>query len=94
MRILKSQVEKIGKKLGVDFNVVSVATLHAGMKVELEHGRRCSLTNVTNDDLELTAKIALAHLMEFIDYYEELEKMEEKLKNRWKGKKKPHIFKN
>jgi hypothetical protein len=44
--------------------------------VELEHGKRDSSTNVTQDDEELTGKIALAHLNEFPDYYTRLEKME------------------
>jgi hypothetical protein len=33
-------------------------------------------TNVTNDDLEATAKIAWAHLKEIPDYYTRLNKME------------------
>ena len=40
-------------------------------------------TNVTNDNLELTTKIALAHLNEFSDYYNRnygLPAMEEALK--------------
>lgn len=46
------------------------------MEVELEHGTISSLTNVTNDDLLATGKIALAHLNEFPDYYTRLLKME------------------
>lgn len=92
MRVTKSQAARVGKKLGVDFDVIDVDTLKAGMNVELEHGKRHGITNVTNDSLLISAKIALAHLEEFPDYYEALEKMEEKLKKKWKGKKKPHIF--
>jgi len=40
------------------------------MEVELEHGSWESLTNVTNGDLLITGKIALAHPNEFPDYYE------------------------
>ncbi len=47
-----------------------------GMDVELEHGSRDPATNVTNDDPLMTGKIALAHLNEFTDYYDRLEKME------------------
>ena len=46
------------------------------MNVELEHGRRDPRTNVTDDDPVVTAKIALAHLNEFPDYYSRLEQME------------------
>ena len=35
----------------------------------MEHGLVNPLTNVTNDNLLLTAKIALAHLNEFPNYY-------------------------
>ena len=47
-----------------------------GLLVELEHGTRDPETNVTDDDVSLTAKIALAHLNEFPDYYTRLAKME------------------
>jgi hypothetical protein len=44
--------------------------------VELEHGSHDSETNVTNDDLVMTGKIAWAHLKEIPDYYTRLAKME------------------
>ena len=40
-----------------------------GINIELEHGTVDPLTNVTDDDLIMTAKIALAHLNEFENYY-------------------------
>jgi hypothetical protein len=40
-----------------------------GMDVELEHGTRDPETNVTDDDVIITAKIARTHLNEFPDYY-------------------------
>jgi hypothetical protein len=55
----------------------------AGMDVEMEHGTRYSDLNVTGDDPVLTAKIALAHLREFPDYYERLERMEKKAEAAW-----------
>ena len=51
------------------FDKFSVNDLLEGINVELEHGKINSDTNVTNDDLEMTAKIALAHLNEFPNYY-------------------------
>lgn len=53
------------------------------MNVELEHGRHDPLTNVSDDDPHVTAKIALAHLNEFPDYYTRLERMEEEAKRDW-----------
>jgi len=47
-----------------------------GMNVELEHGKRYPDLDVTGDDPVMTAKIALAHLREFPDYYQRLEVME------------------
>jgi CBS domain-containing protein len=55
---------------------VDLEQLRIGMEVELEHGRRDPLTNVTDDDPLLTAKIALAHLRELPDYYVRLAAME------------------
>ena len=40
-----------------------------GINIELEHGKINPKTNVTDDDLIITAKIALAHLNEFPNYY-------------------------
>ena len=44
--------------------------------MELEHGKKDSGPNVTQDDKVFTGKIALAHLNEFPDYYTRLQKME------------------
>jgi len=44
------------------------------------------LTNVTNDDSLITGKIALAHLNEFSDYYDRLEKMESEAEKYWDSK--------
>lgn len=50
-----------------------------GMQVEAEHGYKGGRqTNVTNDDLVLTAKIVLAHLRERKDYYHRLHDAVEK----------------
>ena len=42
------------------------------MTVELQHGTGDPDTNITNDDLVATGKIALAHLNEIPDYYTRL----------------------
>ena len=59
----------IAKKLNVDFSKFSIEDFLAGINIELEHGLISPDTNVTNSDLEMTAKIALAHLNEFPNYY-------------------------
>jgi hypothetical protein len=51
---------------------------YMGINVELEHGTVDPATNVTSDDPQMTAKIALAHLNELPNYYTLLDEMEEK----------------
>ena len=71
--------------LNVKFDKFTIEEFLDGINIELEHGTVNSLTNVTNDDLLLTAKIALAHLNEFPNYYNPnygLKKFEEFLKNK------------
>jgi len=40
-----------------------------GVDVEFEHGTECECTNVTDDDLKKTMKIAMRHLAEGMFYY-------------------------
>ena len=69
------EVAQIAAELGIS-DVVDLDQLRRGMEVELEHGLRDPITNVTDDDPHTTAKIALAHLRELPDYYDRLEMME------------------
>lgn len=85
-RITLAQAKRAGDRLGVNWEVISVHTLRHGMTVELEHA------DITGRSLTLSARIALAHLAEFPDYYDALEKMETALKRKWKGKRKPSIY--
>lgn len=80
------EAQEIGKKLGIDWSKYNVEQFRMGLDVELEHGICSPHTNVTNDDPELTGKIALAHLNEFADYYTRLDKMEKEADEFW-GKK-------
>lgn len=54
-----------------------------GVDVELEHGTQDPETNVTEDDVDMTAKIARAHLNEFPDYYSRLAVMESDAEAYW-----------
>jgi CBS domain-containing protein len=69
------EVAALAEHLGVT-DEVDLKQLHVGMDVELEHGAGDPLTNVTDSDPLLTAKIALAHLRELPDYYTRLALME------------------
>lgn len=71
-----NEAQDIGKRIGIDFNQYDIEQFRMGLSVELEHGAHDPETNVTNDDLLVTGKIAWAHLKEISDYYTRLEKME------------------
>lgn len=47
-----------------------------GLNIELEHGVINPRTNITNNDLFITGKIAMAHLLEDSEYYTKLKVME------------------
>lgn len=64
-----NDVYYIANKLKISFDKFTPQELLIGINIELEHGKVNPKTNVTNDDLELTTKIALAHLNEFPNYY-------------------------
>lgn len=72
-------------EIGVDWSSerFDLDDLRRGMDVELEHGTRFPDLNVTGDDPIKTAKIALAHLREFPDYYDRLEAMEREAEVAW-----------
>jgi APA family basic amino acid/polyamine antiporter len=53
-----------------------VEQFRLGLQSELAHGRVDPDTNVTDDDLVITGRIALAHLVEIPDYYTRLAAME------------------
>ncbi len=55
--------------LGVNFDKFTKEEFLEGLNIELEHGKINKETNITNDDLIMTAKIALAHLNELPNYY-------------------------
>lgn len=60
---------KVASVLGVNFDKFTKEEFLDGINIELEHGTINPETNVTDDDLLITAKIALAHLNEFPNYY-------------------------
>ena len=84
-RFTEDQAKEIGEKLGIKWDKFNVNQFRRGMDVELEHGLCDLVTNVSNDDALTTGKIALAHLNEFPDYYDRLEKMEEEAEKFWEN---------
>jgi hypothetical protein len=82
MHFSLEEARRVGEQIGIEWSTApfAVEEFRAGMDVELEHGLHDPSTNVTDDDPVVTAKIALAHLNEFADYYTRLERMEEDAK--------------
>ncbi len=82
-RFSLAEAKRIGDALGIDWQDFGVEQFQMGLEVELEHGTRDILTNVSNDDALITGKIALAHLKEFPDYYTRLSAMEKEADGYW-----------
>jgi len=82
-KFTEEEAKKIGEKIGIDWSLkegddgfIDLNEFRMGLTVEMEHGKLCDLTNVTDDDLNDTGKIARIHLIELPDYYSRLKKME------------------
>lgn len=85
-RVAAEEARRVGASLGIDWEKVDPEQFRRGLEVELEHGARDPETNVTDDDLALTGKIAWAHLKEFPDYYSRLDKLETDADEYWSSR--------
>ena len=78
------EIYKVAHMLNIKFDKFLYEDFKRGIMIELEHGNVNPKTNVTDDDLMKTSKIALAHLNELPNYYNKdygLLKFEEYLKS-------------
>ncbi|MBV9918185.1 MAG: hypothetical protein JO153_16920 [Solirubrobacterales bacterium] len=82
------QARAAGERVGIDWNTsrFDVEQFRMGMEIELEHGTHDLETNVTDDNVDVTAKIARAHLNEFPDYYSRLAVMEAEAEAYWEAR--------
>ena len=64
-----NEILRVARILNIDFTKFPLSDFVTGINIELEHGLVNPVTNVTNNDLLMTAKIALAHLNEYPNYY-------------------------
>jgi organic hydroperoxide reductase OsmC/OhrA len=71
-----TEAKEIGDRIGIDFTKYKLEEFRRGLEVEMEHGKAIPETNITNNNVYITAKIAWAHLHELPDYYTRLDKME------------------
>ena len=84
--VTSEEARRVGDVIGVDWSRFDLEQFRAGMNVEFEHGSHDPQTDVTHDDPIVTGKIALAHMKEFPDYYERLQRMEAEADREWAAK--------
>ena len=82
-RTTREEARRVGDEFGVDWDRFKLEQFRIGMDVEYEHGAHDPQTDVTGDDPILTGKIALAHMKEFPDSYERLQRMEKEAELEW-----------
>ena len=82
-RTTLEEAQRVGDAIGVNWESIELDQFRRGMEVELKHGTQDPETNVTNDDPIVNGKIALAHLREFPDYYDRLQRMEDEATADW-----------
>jgi hypothetical protein len=82
----KKTSNRLMKIFKINPKVINRNIWNYALNVESEH------KDITGNDLILTCKIALAHILEFPNYYQYLKKMESKLEKYWTHKEKPLIF--
>jgi hypothetical protein len=82
-RFSTEEARRVGDEIGVDWERYDLDQFRAGTDVELEHGSHDPQTDVTRDYPVATGKIALAHMKEFPDYSEPLERMEAEAEREW-----------
>lgn len=87
-----AEAKEVAKKLKLNLKKYPLKKWRDALCVEMEHGSHDKRTNVTGNNLLKTGKIALAHIVEFPDYYERLKKMEKQADKYWKGKKRSQII--
>jgi Protein of unknown function (DUF5661) len=85
-RTTTEEAKRVGDAIGVDWMRFDLEQFRMGMDVEFEHGSHDPQTDVTGDDPIVTGKIALAHMKEFPDYYDRLERMERDAEREWAEK--------
>jgi len=73
----KEEAKDVYKDMGFDKEDVDFQEFWDGINVELEHGKKYPSTNITDDDPDMTAQIAKAHIDEIPDYYSYLLDMEQ-----------------
>jgi Protein of unknown function (DUF5661) len=85
-RRTSEEARRVGDGIAVDWSRFDLEQFRAGMDAEYEHGSHDPQTDVTGDEPIITGKIALAHMKEYPDYYERLERLEREAEAEWSAK--------
>ena len=85
-KISADEAKRIGDTLTINWAKIDLEEFRRGLEVEFEHGAHDPETNVTNDDVVLTGKIAWAHLKEFPDYYTRSARLEAEADAYWSSR--------
>lgn len=94
MKATQKQASIVARKLFLNEKLLPIKLWTYAVNVELEHASLLSELGVKQKDYFLFAgKIALAHLLEFPDYYQRLKEMESEAEKYWKNKSKPLVQK-
>lgn len=93
MKITNKIAMQLAKCFNINLKIIPFEEWVLGLNIELEHGDMLSkLTDVSHNNLEVTAKITIAHLIEDPRYYYYLNLMEIKREKYWSNKTKPSPF--
>lgn len=86
-KFTEDDARRIAHRIGLNWAMVrfTLKDFTNGVNIEMEHGSRDWETNVTDDDPEMTGRIAWAHLKEFPDYYDRLAVMEREAHAYWEA---------
>jgi hypothetical protein len=77
VKISEKDVVEAAEEAGINLAKIPMSEILAGIEVEYEHGTQGGRdTNITDNEIGLTLKIAIAHLREIPDYYTRLAQME------------------
>ena len=82
------EARRIGRQIGIDWESApfDVEQFRMGRRARARAPRFGTRTSSNDDPWVTREKIALAHLNEFPDYYNRLERMEEEAKRDWSGR--------
>jgi len=78
-QISTEEAKRVGESLHIDWEQVDLEDFRQGLMGKHESGAIDPETGLTYDSVLLTAKVVLAHMQEFPDYFTRLAKLKEEV---------------